>query len=79
MGIEQREGGFHNEEISDLRNGRTIPSVGRHSVTVFNYFNDSEEMAIAPRKFRGLSPSKRLRLDWPVKRDLILYFVYCIG
>jgi len=29
--------------------------------------------------FRCLFPSKWLRLDWPVKRDLILYFAYCIG
>ena len=54
------------------------PPKGRPCVTVFNHFTDSDGDS-AHGSFRGLSPSKWLRLDWPVKRDLILYFAYCIG
>ena len=49
IGIEQHEGGFHDEEIIVLRNGRTIPSDGRHRVTVFNHFISSEEMVMADK------------------------------
>jgi hypothetical protein len=39
----------HDEEIIVLRNGRTIPSDGRHRVTVFNHFISSEEMVMADK------------------------------
>jgi hypothetical protein len=56
------------------------PSVERPSVTVFNHFTDPEEMAIARMEvFAVYLRLNGQELNWPVKRDLILYFAYCIG
>jgi hypothetical protein len=47
-GIEQHEGGFHDDERADLRNGSTTPSEGRRCVTVFSHLTDSSQI-VRPR------------------------------